>query len=86
MGKTRLSILDLLAKLESFHGKQEPSWPTDPYFFVVWWHCGYPASDATCAKGWESLNAKIGVEPEQILAASPATLAKALQGSGMLPE
>ena len=86
MGKTRLSILDLLAKLESFHGKQEPSWPTDPYLFLVWWHCGYPASDATCAKGWESLNRKIGVEPEQILDASPAKLTSALHGSGMLPE
>jgi endonuclease III len=86
MGKTRLNIPDLLTKLESVYGRQEPSWPTDPYLFLVWWHCGYPASDATCIKGWESLNGKIGVEPEQILAASPASLAKALQGSGMLPE
>lgn len=86
MGKTRLSIQDLLTKLESFHGRQEPSWPTDPYLFLVWWHCGYPASDATCARGWESLNREIGTEPEQLLSASPTKLTKALQGSGMLPE
>jgi endonuclease III len=86
MRKTCPSITDLLAKLESFHGKQEPGWPTDPYLFLVWWHCGYPASDATCARGWESLSRKIGVEPGQILSASPAKLAGALQGSGMHPD
>jgi endonuclease III len=86
MPKKRPSIADLLAQLEAFHGQQEPSWPIDPYLFLVWWHCGYPASDATCAKGWESLNRKIGVEPEQILSASSAKLIAALQGSGMFPE
>ncbi len=86
MRKTRLNLAELLIKLESFYGRQQPSWPTDPYLFLVWWHCGYPASDATCAKGWESLSHKIGVEPEQILSASPAKLAGALQGSGMHPD
>ena len=86
MRKTRLSIEDLLANLESFHGQQEPGWPTDPYLFLVWWHCGYPASDATCSKGWDSLDREIGTEPEQLLSATPAKLARALQGSGMLPE
>ena len=46
-------------KLESFYGQQEPCWPTDPYLFLVWWQCGYPASDTACAKGWESLNLEI---------------------------
>jgi hypothetical protein len=31
----------LLDALESFHGKQKPKWPTDPYRFLIWWHCGY---------------------------------------------
>jgi endonuclease-3 len=61
-------------------------WPTDPYLFLVWWYCGYPASDAACAKGWAALNREIGVEPRQILAASPADLAKALKPGGMVPE
>ena len=86
MRKTAPRLADLLAKLESFHGRQEPSWPTDPYLFLVWWHCGYPASDTSCAKGWESLNRKVGVELEQILSASPAKLTSALQGSGMHPD
>jgi endonuclease-3 len=86
MRKLLRNIADVLTKLESFYGKQEPAWPTDPYPFLVWWHCGYPASDATCSKGWESLNREIGTEPEQVLSASPAKLTSALQGSGMLPE
>lgn len=65
---------------------QEPGWPTDPYLFLVWWHCGYPASDAACAKGWEALEREIGVEPRQVLAAVPAKLAKALRAGGMVPD
>jgi hypothetical protein len=86
MRKTGLSISQLLRQLESFYGKQEPCWPTDPYLFLVWWHCGYPASDAACAQGWESLNRKIGVEPRQLLAATPTDLASALKPGGMVPE
>lgn len=86
MRKPRLRIPQLLQQLESFHGVQEPSWPTDPYLFLVWWHCGYPASDAACARGWESLNREIGVDPHQLLAARPANLASALKPGGMVPE
>lgn len=86
MRKKDSRIRELLRKLESIYGKQEPCWPTDPYRFLVWWHCGYPASDAACVKGWQSLNQEIGIEPEQLLAASPANLASALRPGGMVPE
>ncbi len=45
------SLNNQLDALERFHGRQSPSWPVDPYAFLIWWHCGYPAGDATCAKG-----------------------------------
>jgi endonuclease-3 len=86
MGKKGFHLREILEKLETFYGGQEPNWPTDPYLFLVWWHCGYPASDAVCAKGWESLHREIGVEPRQILAAAPAKLVKALRPGGMVPE
>ena len=86
MLKTVLPLPVLLDQLESFYGKLKPCWPTDPYLFLVWWHCGYPASDVTCLKGWEALNRQIGVHPEQLLAASPAKLAAALKPGGMVPE
>ena len=76
---------EILEKLEAYYGKQEPCWPTDPYRFLVWWHCGYPASDAACARGWESLNSSVGVDPERILTASIEELANALTPGGMVP-
>jgi endonuclease-3 len=80
------NLLQLLGTLEAFHGQQQPTWPTDPYLFLVWWHCGYPASDSSCAKGWASLESKIGVDPERLLSANPSKLALALKPGGMVPE
>jgi endonuclease III len=81
-----ITIANLLGQLESFYGPQEISWPTDPYLFLVWWHCGYPASDAACTKGWTSLTKSIGTTPEVLLAVSPEKLATALKPGGMVPE
>src|SRR5437764_1634269 len=86
MSKALLSVTEVLDKLEAHYGRQQPSWPTDPYLFLIWWHCGYPASDSACARGWEALNREIGTGPEQILAAHPADLAGALKAGGMVPE
>ena len=86
MPKAAPSLADLLKKLESFYGKQEPAWPTDPYLFLVWWYSGYPQSEAKCSKGYASLEQAVGVEPRQLLAASPAKLAEALRLGGMVPE
>ena len=86
MGTPFRSVPDLLDRLESHYGPQQPCWPVDPYEFLIWWYCGYPASDDRCARGWAQLKAAIGIEPQGILAASQPQLAKALQGSGMVPE
>jgi len=86
MRKTTLGVTEILRQLESVYGPQEPCWPTEPYEFLVWWHCGYPASDTTCAKGWEALNREVGILPPQILAAGNARLARALKAGGMVPE
>jgi hypothetical protein len=76
----------LMQLVEEFHGRQQPCWPTEPYEFIVWWHCGYPASDERCAKGWAILNRDIGTSPRQILAAAPKALAAALKPAVMLPD
>ena len=86
MKQAKLQIGELLSKLEKFYSVQEPSWPTEPYDFLVWWYCGYPASDAACAKGWERLKSEIGIEPDKLLKATPAKLASALKPGGMVPE
>ena len=79
-------LTQLLDVLESTYGRRQPDWPTDPYLFLVWWHCGYPASDLACSKGWASLESKIGVGLDQILAANPSKLGLALKPGGMVPE
>jgi len=81
-----LPLTNLLERLEAHYGPQEPEWPVDPYLFLVWWHCGYPASDAACAKGWASLEREIGTDPQALLSAAPAKLAAALKPGGMVPE
>ncbi len=86
MGKAPLPLPRILEQLESFYGQQKTDWPTDPYLFLVWWHCGYPASDAACVRGWEALRREVGTEPKDLLAVPPAKLAKALQPGGMVPE
>jgi len=78
-------ISTILEALEGFYGPQEPAWPTSPYLYLVWLHCGYPASDNRCSKGWESLRRTIGLEPGQILTASFPQLTKALSPGGMVP-
>jgi len=86
---TCINVLDtpeILDRLESHYGPQQPAWPTDPYLYLVWLHCGYPASDAACTKGWASLKKKIGVSPLQLLRASTEALASALAPGGMVPE
>jgi endonuclease III len=79
------TISKILEALEGLYGQQEPAWPRDPYLYLVWLHCGYPASDDRCSKGWESLRKTVGVEPEQILAAPLSQLTKALSPGGMVP-
>lgn len=86
MSKAAARTGPILDRLESFYGRLEPSWPTDPYLFLVWWYCGYPASDSACSKGWESLNREIGVQPQGLLTAPAPKLAHALRPGGMLPD
>ncbi len=80
------ALARLLDQLEAHYGPQRPIWPADPYLFLIWWQCGYPASDASCAKGWDGLKRGIGVEPKTLLAASTARLTSALTPGGMVPD
>jgi endonuclease III len=81
-----LVLPSVLDRLESLYGDQSPSGPADPYHFLIWRHCGYPPSDAACGKGWDQLNAKIGVEPAQLVAATPRKLAAVLKAGGLIPD
>ena len=86
MPRSRLALIEILNQLEKFYGPQEPSFPVDPYEFLVWWYCGYPASDAACGKGWNSLIREVGTDPGRLLKAKPAKLAAAIKAGGIVPE
>jgi len=76
----------ILDRLEQLYGAQTAPWPSDAYRFLVWWNCGYPASDAACAKGWEALQKNVGIEPDQILATPAAKLSQILKAGGLVPD
>ena len=82
----QLTLNEILDRLEKFYGPQEPLFPVDPYEFLVWWYCGYPASDAACSRGWNSLTRDLGIDPNKLLRATPAKLAAAIKPGGMVPE
>lgn len=75
-----------LDTLESFHGRQRPDWPVDPYEFLVWWHCGYPPSDEACNKGWAALKASFDIAPAKLAKAKEAALSRVLKAGGLIPE
>ena len=83
MNNSATVILDVLAGV---YGTLEPDFPTDPYEFIVWWHCGYPQSQKACANGWASLTKATEIEPDDLLRAPPGRLTKALRPGGMVPE
>ncbi|MGB2621409.1 MAG: hypothetical protein WA857_16470 [Candidatus Acidiferrum sp.] len=86
MTKAGWRLADILDSLGKHYGKQEAAWPSDPYLTIVFVNCGYPATDASCTKGYEALKREVGTKPEEILAAPKAKLAKLMRHGGIVPE
>lgn len=79
------TLTQILEVLENKYGAQKLAGPNDPYEMIVFLNSGYPASDAKCAKGFEALKRKVGVEPKKVLAVSKPKLAKTMRPSVILP-
>lgn len=79
------TLTQILEVLENKYGAQKLVGPNDPYEMIVFLNSGYPASDAKCAKGFEALKRKVGVEPKKVLAVSKPKLAKTMRPSVILP-
>ncbi len=77
------AVLDRLAAL---YGEPGLSPPQDPYDMLVATNCGYPASDAACAKGLAALKARFGSSPEAIIDADESVLAETMRAGGIVPE
>ena len=78
-------LTQILDALEGLYGPQKLAGPKDPYEMIVFLNCGYPASDAKCAKGFEALKREVGVQPKKVLAVSKAKLAKVMRPSVIMP-
>jgi endonuclease III len=85
-GKLLPNVNEILDSLEKMYGPQHPAGPTDPYEMILYVNCGYPASDATCSKGFDALKREVGLSPKEILAAPKSKLVKLLRLGGIVPE
>ncbi len=84
--KSRPGFADVLHRLDMRYGEQAAVGPNDPYEMILFVNCGYPATDASCSKGYEALKREVGTKPAKILAAPKAKLAKLLRLGGIVPE
>jgi len=80
------NLNEVLRELEKLYGAQRLAGPGDPYEMILFLNSAYPAADAKCAKGFETLKREVGTSPDAILAAPKAKLAKLLGPFGMFPE
>ena len=81
-----MRVARILDRLEKHYGKLKPVTPTDAYEMVIYANCGYPANDVTCTKGYAELKKKLGIRPDQIMAASDKELTAILRLGGIVPE
>jgi endonuclease III len=79
-------VNEILDVLEKMYGLQHAAGPTDPYEMIIYLNCGYPASDASCSKGFDALKREVGLAPKEILAAPKLKLVKLLRLGGIVPE
>jgi endonuclease III len=86
MKKAKPRLAKVLDRLQEHYGVQELVGPTDPYKMILFANCGYPATDASCTKGYEALEGDVGTKPEQILATPKVKLAKLMRFGGIVPE
>jgi endonuclease-3 len=86
MKKSRPVLVQVLDRLEKQYGTQEAAGPSEPYEMILFVNCGYPATDASCTKGYEALAHEVGTKPEKILAAPKSKLTKCMRLGGIVPE
>ena len=80
------NVNEILDLLEQMYGPQQSVGPTDPFEMIVYLNCGYPASDASCLKGFDALKREAGLSPREILAVAKSKLVKLLRLGGIVPE
>jgi endonuclease-3 len=86
MKKTGLRLAEVLNQLEAYYEVQQAVGPIDLNEMILFVNCGYPATDASCTKGYEALKHEVGTKPNEILAAPKTKLARLMRLGGIVPE
>lgn len=86
MKTTAPGLAGILNQFEKHYGEQGTVGPSAPYEMILFVNCGYPATDASCMRGYEALKREIGTKPEEILAAPKAKLTRLMRLGGIVPE
>jgi endonuclease III len=73
----QISLPVVIERLEAFYGMPDPPEVTDPWEMIVWENVAYLVDDDRRQKAIDALRVKIGIRPEQIMAATPAQLLEA---------
>ena len=80
-----ISVPEVIERLAAFYGEPDPPEGTDPWEMIVWENVAYLVDDDGRRKAMGSLRAKIGIRPEQIMAATSVQLLEA-GVRGIVPE
>ena len=73
----------IIEKLESYYGKAKAPRKTDPFQLVLWENVAYLVDDAKREKIFGELKRKVGLQPIDIINASPEQLDAVTKLSGM---
>lgn len=78
-------FFQIVDRLESAYGRLKPK-VTDPWEMILWENVAYLQTDERREQCFETLRKRVGLKPEQILAAPGSTLLEIARMGGMRPE
>lgn len=85
MPKSRKSLQEIIAKLESFYGKPHPPKTTDPFEMILLENVAYLVGDEQRSEAFDALADRVGLSPVDIVTAPEEKLLEVARLGGMLP-
>jgi endonuclease-3 len=85
MPKARESFRNIIEGLQNFYGRPEPPKVTDPLGMILLENVAYLLSDERREQAFNTLRARVGLTPPEILMAHEETLLEVARLGGMLP-
>src|SRR5262249_23655842 len=83
---SRISLAQVVARLQAHYGKQKPPVRADAWEMILWENVAYLADDERRRQAFQTLKKRVGIKPEQILAASDEALLEVTRHGTMAAE